>query len=203
MSDAVAVEGRKLDVLDTLKDGIGIGIKNIVPIFVNIVLWALTCWIPYLNVGTTIGLVVGIVSKASKGEPIPMTEIFDPKYRKYMGEFFLTFGLMMMGIWAGTIFFVIPGMIIGLAWSLALLLCVDKGKNPMEAIALSNKCTYGHKLKMFVITALVMIATMVLATIFIRLGFIGIILIMVLMPICAFINLGIQASIYRQLTEGV
>lgn len=203
MSDAVAVDVKKLDVVETIKDGVGIGVKNIVPILVNIVLWTLTCWIPYLNVGTTIGLMVGIVSKASKGEAIPMTEIFDPKYRKYMGEFFLTFGLMMMGIWAGMIFFIVPGIIIAMAWCLALLLCVDKGKNPMDAIALSNKCTYGYKFKMFLIYLVVGIASMILSAIFAQLGSFGIILMLILMLFCAFVQIGIMASIYRQLTDGV
>jgi hypothetical protein len=103
MSDVIAV--KKLAIIDTIKDGITIGVKNIGPILVNVLLWAVTVWIPYHNVGTTIGLSVGIVTKAARGEMISMTEIFDPKYRKYMGEYFLTIGLVGIGIAAGTVFF--------------------------------------------------------------------------------------------------
>jgi len=136
---------KKLDIIATIKDGISIGMSNMVPIFVNVLLWALTCWIPYLNVGTTIGLWVGIVSKASRGEAIPMTEIFDSKYRKYMGEYFITSGLVGIGVFAGFLFVIIPGIVICIAWSLAQLLVIDKGKNPSEAIILSNEYTYGNK----------------------------------------------------------
>jgi hypothetical protein len=125
MSDLT--NGKKLAVVPTIKDGIAIGTKNIGPILVNVLLWALTVWIPYLNVGTTIGLMVGIVAKASKGEPIDMTDIFDPKYRKYIGEFFISSGLISLGVIAGMLFGIIPGIVISLAWSLTLLLVIDKG----------------------------------------------------------------------------
>jgi len=120
---------QKLAVGATIKDGIAIGSKNIGSILVNVLLWVLTVWIPYLNVGTTIGLMVGIVSKASKGEIISPTEIFNPQHRKYMGEFFLTNGLVGIGVAVATAFFVIPGIVLGYAWSLAVLLAVwTKGK---------------------------------------------------------------------------
>ena len=194
---------QKLDVIDTIKEGIAIGTKNIGSILVNIILWALTCWIPYLNVGTTIGLMTGVVSKASKGEIIPMTEIFDPKYRKYMGEFFLTAGLIGMGVGVGMVLFIIPGIVLSFAWSLALLLVVDKSKNPTEAISLSNKCTYGNKLRMFGIYLLPAIAYCILAAIFALIPVLGVLLIIALMLFYSFVMIGILASIYKRLTAGV
>jgi len=156
MSDTITA--KKLDIAATVKEGISIGMGNMIPIFVNVLLWLITFWIPYLNVGTTIGLWVGIVSKASRGEAIPMTEIFDPKYRKYMGEYFITSGLVGIGVGAGIAFFIIPGIVIGIAWSFAQLLVIDKGKNPTEAITLSNNYTYGNKGRMFCIYFLVFVA---------------------------------------------
>jgi hypothetical protein len=198
MSDAA-----KLPVIGTIKDGIAIGTKNIGPILVNVLLWALTCWIPYLNIGTTIGLWVGIVSKASKGEAIPFTEIFDPKYRKYMGEFFLTAGLMGMGIVAGLVFFIIPGYVIALAWSLALLLAIDKGKNPTEAISLSNKLTYGNKLRIFAVLILVGLAFGILSGILSRIPAVGMFLAFIVSLFMLFVMIGVQASIYKQLAANV
>ena len=116
---------KKLTVAAILKEGVGIGMKNVGPILVNALLWVLTVWIPYLNVGTTIGLVVGIVAKASKGEAISMNEIFDPKYRKYMGEFFLTYGLDVMGVTAGMMLFCLPGIVICLS-----AVCRRQGNQP-------------------------------------------------------------------------
>jgi len=219
MSDSTTIQ--KLEVIATIKEGISIGTTNIVPIFVNILLWALTVWIPYLNVGTTIGLWVGIVSKASKGEKVPMTEIFDAKYRKYMGEFFITSGLVGIGVGAGFAFGIIPGIIIGIAWSLALLLVIDKGKNPTESITLSNNYTFGNKGRIFCINFLVSLVFMLAFLIFTAVGaaivshlwkvrvlakIIGVVFVLInifIGLIMMFVFIGIQASIYKQLTENV
>lgn len=125
------------------------GMKNLVPVFVNTILWILTIWIPYLNVGTTIGIMAGVIAKMSRGETISMTEIFNPVYRKRMGEYFLVTGLVAMGIWAGMVFFLIPGFVIAIAWILAPLFVVDKEINPIEAINRSNTLTYGKKWVIF------------------------------------------------------
>jgi len=202
----------KLAVGATIQEGINIGTKNIGSIFVNILLWVLTIWIPYINVGTTIGLTAGIVSKASRGEIIPITEIFDPKYRKYMGEFFLVSGLCGIGVFTGILFGIIPGIVIGLAWSLAILLVVDKGKNPTKALILSNNCTYGYKWKMagiYLLTCLIFIAVQL---ILVAIGnaldndditFIISLIVFLSALFEVFVFIGLQASIYRQLTEDI
>jgi uncharacterized membrane protein len=203
---------QKLAVGATIKEGISIGTKNIGPILVNVLLWVLTIWIPYFNVGTTIGLTAGIVSKASRGEAIPVAEIFDPKYRKYMGEFFLTSGLIGVGVFIGSIFALIPGMVIAIAWSLAILLVVDKGKNPTEAITLSNNCTYGYKAKMFGIYFLVCLTFTLVQVIVSSIGALvnndGVVIFTSFLVILSavfeiFVFIGLQASVYKQLTEGV
>jgi len=202
----------KLMVGATIQEGIAIGTRNIGPILVNVLLWALTIWIPYINVGTTIGLTAGIVSKASRGEIIPITEIFDPKYRKYMGEFFLVSGLGGIGIFTGMIFGIIPGIVISLAWSLAILLVVDKGKNPTKALVLSNNCTYGYKWKMAGIYLLTGLIFAVVQLILFGIGQAsnndGVIFFMSLIGLLiilfeVFVFIGLQASIYRQLTENI
>ncbi len=157
------------------------GFQNLAPVLVNTLLWILTIWIPYLNVGTTIGLTTGVVSKMSRGETISNTEIFNPDYRKYMGEFFLVVGLMFLGINAGILFFIIPGIVISVAWLFAPLLVVDKRMNPMEAIHRSNEITYGKKWTIFLGYLIVVIATMIalgiilgiLSRILIHLGAVG------------------------------
>jgi len=206
MSDSVTVTVRKLGVGATIKDGISIGIKNIIPILVNGLLWGLTFWIPYLNIGTTIGLWVGIIAKAANGEAIPLTEIFNPKYRKYMGEYFLTSALIGMGVFAGFLMFIFPGIIIAITWSLSLLLVVDKGKNPTEAMTMSNDYTYGNKGKMFCVYFLVFLAyaiVILLAALIMtkayRIFMLGMILSFVATVFLTFLLFGLQASIYGQL----
>jgi uncharacterized membrane protein len=193
----------KFSVDGTIREGFSIGIKNVGSIIVNAILYILTIWIPYLNAGTTIGMTTGIISKASKGEAIPMTEIFDPKYRKYMGEYFLTTGLIGMGTSVGFLFFIIPGIVISLAWSLSLLLVVDKGKNPTEAISISNNCTYGYKWKMVGIYALVTVLFAVVIGLFYLIPGAGIVLILAASVFASVLYVGIQASIYKQLTAEV
>jgi len=216
MFDTNSTNVKELDIMGTIRDGIEIGIKNIGPILVNLLLWVLTIWIPYINVGTTIGLLVGVVSKASKGEDIPFTEIFDAKYRKYMGEYFLTCGLISIGVGVGFIFFIIPGIVISIAWCFAPLLAIDKGKNPSEAITISNNITYGNKGRMFCIIFLPALACSVVSLIFNGIGagiayatgFYYILAFTTLISIALslfffFIMIGLQASLYKQLAKDI
>jgi len=203
MSDIIENKKMKLEIMGTIKEGIEIGIKNIGPILVNVLLWVLTCWIPYLNVGTTIGLAIGIVSKASKGESIPYTEIFDSKYRKYMGEYFLTCGLVTLGVLVGFVFFIIPGYVIAIAWLFAPMLAIDKGKNPAEAITISNNITYGNKWRIFGILFLVGLVVGVAAAILGKIPAIGYFLTFIVTLFAIFVFIGIQASLYKQLAGDI
>jgi hypothetical protein len=139
----------ELSVGSIVSTGFNKGFKNLAAIVVNFLLFCLTFWIPYLNVGTFIGLTAGLAAKASRDEAISFTEIFNPVYRKRMGEYFLVGGFMGMGIMAGTLLLFIPGMVIGIAWMLAPLFVVDKEMNPIEAINKSNSVTYGKKVTIF------------------------------------------------------
>jgi uncharacterized membrane protein len=193
------IAAKKLQTLEVIKSGVEIGIKNLVPILVNTLLWLVTIWIPYLNIGTTIGISAGLLVKASKGEPIAMTEIFDPRYRKYMGEFFLTMGLVGAGTAVGFALFIIPGCVIALAWSFSLPLAVDKEKNPTEAISLSNKLTYGNKGAMF-LSSLAAAAAMVIAGCIVGLiPKIGFLFVIAVWALYVLVNIGMGAYMYRTL----
>ena len=165
-------------IVSIIQVGIQRGLKNLVPVLVNTVLWIVTIWIPYLNVGTTIGLWTGVITKMSRDEEISMTEIFNPAYRKVMGEWILVWGFMMAGVMVGTLFLYIPGIVIFIAWMLAPLLVVDKGENPIEAINKSNTMTYGKKwtifLGMLVLEIALIIALLIVFWIFGKIfGFLG------------------------------
>lgn len=150
----------ELTVASIVKNGISIGTKNLVSLIAAVFLWIITLWIPYINVGTTIGM-LSIVVAMSKGNVISPLEIFDGKYRQYMGEFFLVIGIIYIGTAIGYIFLVIPGIVITIAWSMAIYLLIDKEVNPMEAIKLSNKITYGYKWTIFFGLLLVSIVLLV------------------------------------------
>ena len=55
------MEMKKLDFAETLKDSIEIGAKNAPSIVVAVILWLVTIWIPYINIGTTIAFITFVV----------------------------------------------------------------------------------------------------------------------------------------------
>ena len=94
------MEVKKLDFGETLKDSVAIGVKNAPSVIAAVALWLITIWIPYLNVGTTIAITL-LPTQLAKGEIVNPLGIFDSKYRRYMGEFFITMGLMIFPIFIG------------------------------------------------------------------------------------------------------
>ena len=146
------METKKLDFSETLKDAITIGVKNAPSIIAAVALWLITIWIPYLNIGTTIAITL-LPTQLAKGEIINPLGIFDAKYRRYMGEFFITMGLMVFPILIGVIFMLAPAVVLAISWSLAYYFLIEKGKNPIQAIKASNDATYGSKWIMFFVIA--------------------------------------------------
>jgi hypothetical protein len=124
-----------------------------------------------------------------------------------MGEYFLVCGLVALGITIGFVFFIIPGIVIGISWCFAVLITVDKGKNPSEAITLSNNATYGNKRWMFCIYLLICLAYtviyVILTSILWRVPALLFILSLAASIFLMVIAIGLQASLYKQLTDGI
>lgn len=179
---------KKITVTGVLSEGIGLGIKNAVSMLGATVLWLLTIWIPYLNVGTTIAM-----------NTIP---IFDGKYRKYMGEYFTLIGLMYLAIIPALFFMIIPGIIISIGWSLAIYILLDKGVAPGEAMIRSNKATYGYKWTIFGVSFLLGLAFYVLMMIIFNIasGGFAMLLLFIIAIVYTVAALGCTAVIYRNLT---
>ncbi len=152
----------KITVGGVLSEGIDIGIKNMASLVGATILWLLTIWIPYINVGTTIAMNT-IPIELSKGKIISPLFIFESKYRRYMGEFFTLIGFisipLVLGIYCG----VIPGIVIAISWSLAFYILIDEGVSPGEAMVRSNKATYGYKWTIFFISLILWIALIAVA----------------------------------------
>jgi hypothetical protein len=199
---------------DIISNGFRKGLQNFLPLLVNFILWGLTIWIPYLNVGTTIGLMV-IAAKMSKNQTISYTEIFNPEYRKRMGEFILVSAFVGMGTALAALFLFVPGAVIAIAWSLAPLLVIDKNMEPLAAIKKSNDLTYGKKwtifFGLFLTSLIVMIAlgivawllslltgvmSMMIAGIIMGLVSIG------MLVLFASISMGAASYIYGELVKG-
>lgn len=202
------MEPKKLDFSTTLKDAISIGLKNAPSVIAAVALWLVTLWIPYLNIGTTIAITL-IPTQLAKGEIVDPMSIFDGKYRRYMGEFFITMGLMVLPILLGFFFLIAPAVVLSLAWSLAYYFLIEKGKNPIQAIKASNDATYGSKWTMFFVSLVFGIVVGIVMGIFqaicgaINVGFITFIVMFVLYVLAISIGMAVNASFWKQLKDNV
>ncbi|MFO7863386.1 MAG: hypothetical protein R6U85_05255 [Salinivirgaceae bacterium] len=186
---------KKFTFSDLLSNAYQIGIKNILSLIGALILWVLTIWIPYINVGTTIAIVT-IPASLSRGNVISPLEIFNKKYLKYMGDFFLVVSLRNIGVFVAFLFMIIPGIVLSLAWSLAVLLVVDKGMNANKALNVSNKLTYGYKWIIFG-------AQIVLFLPVIILGWITPVLSTIYLLLLGPCMLGLTAYVYGQLASDI
>lgn len=199
---------KKLDFAETFKDAITIGVKNAPSVIAAVALFLVTIWIPYINIGTFIAITL-LPTQLAKGEVINPLGIFDSKYRRYMGEFLITMGLMVIPTYIAFIFMIIPGIVLSLAWSLAYYFLIEKGKNPIEALRASNDATYGSKWTMFAVALVFGIAAAIVMLIFsaicgmINVGFITFVVMFALIVIVMSIGMAINASYWKQLKNNV
>ncbi len=140
---------KRLDVSLAIKGAIQIGLKNVFTVLGASVLWVITVWIPYLNIGTTIAYLTVLPVKLAKGEPFSPTEIFDAKYRENMTNFFLILGLMNAAVGFALLLFIFPGIVVTFAWLLAPVLVINFGEKPIDSLNKSYEMTYGSKWAMF------------------------------------------------------
>lgn len=194
-------------VTNAVKDTFTTAMKN-VPSFIGaVLLWLITCWIPYLNVGTTIALFYAMPVELSKGTVMNPMCIFDGKYRKYMGEFFSIVGLMSVALVPAFCFMIVPGIIISIGWCLAILLLVDKELNPTEAMMESTRRTYGHKWAIFgsnlIISIVWFFAALILGWIAaaIDVTFITIIVYLALIVVAVSLQVSFYGVLYRYLVR--
>ncbi len=143
----------KINVLDTIKDAFQLALKNVLSLILLVILYGLTVWIPYLNVGTTIGLYKAVIAM-SRGEVVDPVSIFDRDNFKFFGNFFLLLGFLSIGISAAALFMLVPGIILSIAWSFAIYLLIDKGISPLKCLTLSYDVTLGEKWRIFAIELL-------------------------------------------------
>ena len=126
--------------------------------------YILTIWIPYINLGTSIAMYAFVIAMA-RNEAFTVEELFSCKYRKLMGPILLLFGMSFLAIVFGLLWFVVPGIVVALAWGQASYLIVDKNLDPMEALKTSYKITYGNKWTIF-------LSAFILTILFTLVGFI-------------------------------
>lgn len=190
----------KINVMDTIKDGIQLALKNVLSLILLVILYVLTVWIPYLNVGTTVGLYKAVIAM-SRGEVVDPVSIFDKENFKFFGNMFLLLGFQTVGITAATAFMFVPGIILSLAWGFAMYLLIDKNVSPLKALTASYDITLGEKWRIFFITLLVGLLIGLVSGLFTlipKVGFVLMILVVILG--CAF-AVAVEALMYRHFAD--
>ncbi len=190
----------KINVMDTIKDGLQLALKNVLSLILLVILYVLTVWIPYLNVGTTVGLYKAVIAM-SRGEVVDPVSIFDKENFKFFGNMFLLLGFQTVGITAATAFMFVPGIILSLAWGFAMYLLIDKGVSPLKALTASYDITLGEKWRIFGINLLCgLIIGLVsgLFTLIPKVGFVFTILVVIVG--CAF-AVAVEALMYRHFAD--
>ena len=192
----------KINIIATIKDGAIFGFKNFPSILVAVVLYVLTCWIPWLNVGTTVGM-CKIVIELSKGKVVDPTILFKSENWDNLGNLFLFLGLAAMGLTAATVFMAIPGIILSIAWSFAIYFLVDRKMKPVEALELSYKATKGEKWRIVAIHVLATIAVTIVCTLFGLVPKVGAVLAVIAGILCVAIILAIESVMFKHFNEKV
>ena len=195
-----------INIISIIRNSWNMGINNVVSILIIFFAWLFTVWIPYINVGTTIGLWAFCIA-LGKNEPFSVEQLFSAKYRKYMGEFFLLYIIIALGFFVGMIFGYFPGIIIAIAWSQAIYLLVDKDLNPIEAINKSYQMTYGFKWTIFgsyfFAIVLLYLLMAILGFIYVMIDFLPLIFLFWIVVPLFFIIFGFSCSayIYHELSK--
>lgn len=202
---------KRLDFGQTIKGAIQIGVKNSLTVILTAILYVVTVWIPYLNIGTTIAFFTVLPVKLAKGEGFSPAEIFDGKYREEMTNFFIVLGLYNAAIGFAFLLVFFPGLVVMYAWMLAAPLVINKGIKPIEALNVSYKATYGNKWTIFfaylVLGIIIAVASLILAGIAALFGLIaswlGIFFIVIFYIVIAIVALsafvGLYGTIYKLL----
>jgi hypothetical protein len=184
-------------------DTITSSLKNIASILGAVVLWLITIWIPYINVGTTIAVFYGLPLELSRGQVFNPLSIFDVKYRKFMGEFFALLGLYYLSIVPAVLFMIIPGIIIAVGWSFAFLLLIDRECDPSRCLTDSTRYTFGYKWLIFlgelVLIICVLILFSIIGAIFQNVSGLNVLVIFAYIVFLIGLTLAFKGQLYRRL----
>ena len=176
----------KINVMDTIKDGIQLALKNVLSLILLVILYVLTVWIPYLNVGTTVGL---------------YKAIFDKDNFKFFGNMFLLLGFQTVGITAATAFMFVPGIILSIAWGFAMYLLIDKGVSPLKALTASYDITLGEKWRIFAINLLVGLIIGLVSGLFTLIPKVGFVFTILVVIVGCALAVAVEALMYRHFAD--
>lgn len=201
--------GETLSFSQTMSEGFSLGLKNSLSMVGAVILWILTIWIPYINIGTTIAISTLPMLYARK-EAFNPAYIFDSSFRRIMGNYLLLSVFRYFIVFVSSIFMVIPSIVMTLTYMLSDFYLVEEGQDPIKAMQSSARATYGSKWTIFGIILVYAICYNLVALIFIGLtvaaakGGAALAIVVGLISFVAMIAMGsvafgIVGSIWRQL----
>ena len=127
------MEPKRVDIAAAAADTFAIATRHAPSIIAAVILFLLTLWVPYVNLGTLIALTL-LPVRLARDERIEALSIFRSEYRRRMGDFLLTAALKQAALALGTALLVIPGVVLALAWKPAYWCLAEHDKSPLEAI---------------------------------------------------------------------
>ena len=206
--------GETLSFSTTLSDGFAMGARNSLSYLAAMVLYILTIWIPYINIGTTIAIMTLPLLYAKGEKSFNPFVIFDSSYRRKMGDFLLLSVFVSFVTISSMLFMFIPSVVLMLTYSLSLLFLMDREQDPIAAMQSSQKATYGSKWIMFgvnfvfalcygLISGLFIFLTGLSASAGVALAVIVGLLSFAVLIIMMSVAVGIQASVWKQLNTKI
>ena len=142
------MEPKRVDIAAAAADTFAIATRHAPSIIAAVILFLLTLWVPYVNLGTLIALTL-LPVRLARDERIEALSIFRSEYRRRMGDFLLTAALKQAALALGTALLVIPGVVLALAWKPAYWCLAEHDKSPLEAIRAAEAATRGSKWRLF------------------------------------------------------
>jgi len=155
--------GGSLSFNQTFADAWESGKRNVLPLFLTILLAGLTSWIPYLGFGVIIAMMT-IAREWAKGTTFSPLSIFDRKYRERMSDYVMYIPFCCISIFISMFCIPIAGpYVLSIGWMLAPLFLLNKETSFIEAIRNSWRTTYGHKWLIFgIVVVYALVAAIVL-----------------------------------------
>ena len=188
----------KIDIIKTIKDGCTLGFKNFWPLVLTSLLYVITCWIPYVNVGTTVGFYKAIIA-IGKGEKIDPLAIFNKENYAYFSDFFLLMGLMCMGMIVAGLLFLAP--VMAIAWMFAFFFMIDKKLPALKALNLSYKATLGEKWRILAILLLCGLAIGIATAIFAWIPYIGWLFVLAITVLSMAIMMAVESVMFNHFSK--
>lgn len=144
----VPAGGAKLEFGLTFSEGFTTGLRNALSLLGTLILYVLTIWIPYINIGTTIAM-ASLPARWAEDKTFNPLEIFASRYRRVMWNYMLASVLTFFIYLMAFAFMFFPLYVAVIALSLVSLYVIEKDMTPIDAIQASNNATYGNKWLIF------------------------------------------------------